>query len=88
MSTKKKPASKGKAKARKTNATKSKSTPRRGGAPKTRTERAVFSTSTAKNAAMKVLAGAAAGAVRAMVPPLEEAAAKLSPAKKSQASVA
>jgi hypothetical protein len=31
---------------------------------------------------MKVLAGAAAGAVRAMVPPLEEAAGKLSPPQK------
>ena len=34
-------------------------------------------TTQAKRVAMKVLAGAAAGAVRAMVPPLEEAAGKL-----------
>ena len=85
MATKKKPVSKAKAKARKTKATKPKATPRRGSSPKARKERAAFSTSTAKKAVMKVLAGAAAGAVRAMVPSLEEAAGKLSPAKKGQA---
>ena len=85
MATKKKPASKAKAKARKTKASKPKSTPKRGGSPKARKERGAFSTSTAKKAAMKVLAGAAAGAVRAMVPSLEEAAGKLSPARKSKA---
>ena len=85
MATKKKPASRGKAKARQTKASRPKSAPRRGSSPKARKERAAFSTSTAKKAAMKVLAGAAAGAVRAMVPPLEEAAGKLSPAKKGKA---
>ena len=43
---------------------------------KSRTKRGSRATSQAKQTAMKVLAGAAAGAVRAMMPPLEKAAGK------------
>ena len=79
MPKKKRPASKAKAKPSKT-----KSKPRRGSAPKARKKHSSVATTRAKQTAMKVLAGAAAGAVRAMVPPLEEAAEKLSPPKKQR----
>jgi hypothetical protein len=79
MPKKKRPASKPKAKPSKT-----KSKPRRGRAAKARKKRSSVATTRAKQTAMKVLAGAAAGAVQAMVPPLEEAAEKLSPPKKQR----
>jgi hypothetical protein len=56
-------------------------TPKRG-STKARAKRSGSAQTQAKRTAMKVLAGAAAGAVRAMVPPLEEAAQKMSPPKK------
>jgi hypothetical protein len=57
MPKKKRPASKPKAKPSKT-----KAKPRRGSAPKARKKRASVATTRAKQTAMKVLAGAAAGA--------------------------
>jgi len=80
----KRPRTKAKAKPSKAKAkaTRAGAKPKRGRASKTRKTRSSGTTTQAKQAAMKVLAGAAAGAVRAMVPPLEEAAGKLSPPKK------